>query len=319
MKTFYCYFRGGGGCDVGAEAVGYTSIGGVEFDPKIAAACDVNFPHAPTTVADVRAVDPALLCHTAPSWFHASPSCKNASQAKTVGEDGVRETDVDIATAQATCRFIDHWRPPLVTIENVWQYRTFAAFEAIRDCLRENGYSFDYWHLNAADYGVPQTRTRLILVARQGLRYIQRPSPTHRQGGDMFHAPWVGWYEAAEGLPLQPGRLPTRLTRMLPEGARSLLINCKHTGLGRRDTDDRALLFRHIDDPAPTLLSSYGTKMLLAYTDADHQGFLTPAAFARLQSLPDSYVLPEKASLACTIIGNMVPPLLMQRVGEQGA
>ena len=41
---------------------------------------------------------------------------------------------------------------------------------------------------------------------------------------------------------------------------------------------------------------------------------MTPRALARFQSLPDSYALPEKASLACTIIGNMVPSLMMERI-----
>lgn len=39
-------------------------------------------------------------------------------------------------------------------------------------------------------------------------------------------------------------------------------------------------------------------------------------ALARFQSLPDWYVLPDKASLACTVIGNMCPPLLMQKIVE---
>ena len=43
---------------------------------------------------------------------------------------------------------------------------------------------------------------------------------------------------------------------------------------------------------------------------------MTPRALARFQSLPDSYILPDKASLACTVIGNMVPSLLMQQIVE---
>jgi DNA (cytosine-5)-methyltransferase 1 len=43
---------------------------------------------------------------------------------------------------------------------------------------------------------------------------------------------------------------------------------------------------------------------------------MTPRALARFQSFPDWYELPERASLACRIIGNAVPPLLMQRVME---
>lgn len=43
---------------------------------------------------------------------------------------------------------------------------------------------------------------------------------------------------------------------------------------------------------------------------------LTVRALARLQSIPDSYQLPEKNSLGCRIVGNAVPPLLMRRIIE---
>jgi site-specific DNA-cytosine methylase len=41
---------------------------------------------------------------------------------------------------------------------------------------------------------------------------------------------------------------------------------------------------------------------------------MTPQALARFQSIPDSYELPEKTSLACRIIGNAVAPLLMEKI-----
>ena len=44
---------------------------------------------------------------------------------------------------------------------------------------------------------------------------------------------------------------------------------------------------------------------------------MTPRALARFQSFPDSYILPSKAKLSCTVIGNAVPPLLYQRVIEE--
>lgn len=43
---------------------------------------------------------------------------------------------------------------------------------------------------------------------------------------------------------------------------------------------------------------------------------MTPRALARFQSFPDTYELPDKATLACRIIGNAVPPQLMQQIYE---
>ena len=43
---------------------------------------------------------------------------------------------------------------------------------------------------------------------------------------------------------------------------------------------------------------------------------MTPRALARFQSVPDWYELPDKRTLAARVIGNMVPPLVMQRIAE---
>jgi site-specific DNA-cytosine methylase len=56
----------------------------------------------------------------------------------------------------------------------------------------------------------------------------------------------------------------------------------------------------------------------LADVGAKQAGYklMTPRALARMQSVPDWYVLPGKVALACKIIGNGVPCLMMQRIME---
>ena len=165
------YFTGGNGVGIAFEACGICDVFGVEYDDKIAnVARDNGFP---VTTADVRAIDPAQL--PCVDWFHASPVCKNASNAKADGE----ESPEDMETAQAVERYVDHHKPRIFSLENVWGYRKFQAFQNILDCLARNNYSVEFWHLNAADYGVPQTRKRLILVARNDGITPRKPQPTH--------------------------------------------------------------------------------------------------------------------------------------------
>lgn len=54
-----------------------------------------------------------------------------------------------------------------------------------------------------------------------------------------------------------------------------------------------------------------------AFLNQRHVYEMTPRALARFQSFPDSYVLPDRASLACTVIGNAVASLMMRRIVEQ--
>lgn len=384
--TFYSYFRGGGGADLGAEQAGYTSIGGVELMPEIAAACDVNFPQSPTTVADVCAVDPAALLRSAPWWFHASPSCRNASQANS----DAGETQEDRDAGRAVARFISCWLPQRFTLENVFQYRTFDAFGSILQALKDCGYSFDYWHLNSANYGIPQTRKRLILIAKLGQWRIQRPEPTHRDGGDMFLPPWIGWFRAIEDLiPTLPeskfafwqlARLPSEFVGSfytIPQQSDDKTGSAFGYGCPRRSPNDPALTVtatqsagwykafivdgtandqgrtvtipngdepmmtvsangdkrkmraflmrsqntqqeggnqvRYGDDPAMTITAQEKPR---AWLEQGRTVSMTPRALSVFQSFPRSYILPEKNSLACQIIGNACCPELMRLIGE---
>jgi DNA (cytosine-5)-methyltransferase 1 len=76
-------------------------------------------------------------------------------------------------------------------------------------------------------------------------------------------------------------------------------------------------VIRNGDEPAPTQGNTDRVgNQPRAWLSFGHVVKMTPRALARFQSFPDWYILPDKASLACTVIGNAVPPLLYQRVIE---
>ena len=93
-------------------------------------------------------------------------------------------------------RFIHACRPEWVALEQVPAvlplWKVYAAE------LRRMGYSAWCGKLNAADYGVPQTRERAILIASR-VREVWRPEPTHydpRKGAQLWGDPWVSMAEA---------------------------------------------------------------------------------------------------------------------------
>jgi len=234
MITISTLFSGGEGVGVGARVSGLDHLWGVEYDSDIArVARDNGFN---TITANVLDIDPHTM--TRPDILHASPVCTNASVANSDGE----EAQLDIDTATKTGDFIRVLKPDWFTLENVYPYRNFKSFEIITNALTEAGYSWDYWHLNSADYGVPQTRRRLILIAKLGVgQHIQRPRPTHHNPADydpgqlMMFAPvtlpWVGWYEAIEDLiPTLPESefAPWQLKR-LPGKVKTFAINPNRT------------------------------------------------------------------------------------------
>ena len=149
----------------------------------------------------------------------ASPPCQTFSQAGSgAGRDALDELvplvrlvwdgaspadvcppDLDVRSMLVLepVRWTRDLRPEWVALEQVPAVGPlWTAFAAV---LREAGYSVWTGKLNAADYGVPQTRIRTVLVASR-VRLVTRPEPTHAKGGDedlfAVRAPWVSMAQA---------------------------------------------------------------------------------------------------------------------------
>ena len=201
-------FTGFGGATIGAMAAGLTPLWGIELDPVIAAVANENLG-GHVMVTNILDVDPATLPKV--DVLHASPPCPNFSIAKVGG----KETELDIALAKKVAEFIRVIDPMIFTLENVYAYRHSKSWNIINDALYELGYWVSAEKVNAADYGVPQSRKRMIVRAVRGGWVPYLPEPES----------WVGWYEAIEDLiptlpdsqfaPWQLKRLPDELRTML--------------------------------------------------------------------------------------------------------
>lgn len=326
MKTFATMFSGFGGADVGLMAAGLRPLWGVEYDADIAGVYRNNIGDH-VIIDDVRNVDYSLLPHV--DWLHASPSCVRASVANVDATESAEDTEAAMAVVRA---LLAH-KPQVFTLENVWGYRNFSAFRLILDTIGDMGYFYDFEHVNAADFGVPQTRRRLILRATRGLL---PPMPAH--------VPWVGWYEAiADLMPTLPNSklAPWQLARLRDGVKGTLLIDGK---LGSESTN---MTTRNGEAPCFTVTTSHNQRDMRAVLVNESSTFemraadgasaaqvasernlrqkailphrvvaITPRCLARFQSFPDSYKLPDKRSLAAKGIGNAVPPLLMKRIAE---
>ena len=175
MNTFGSLFSGFGGADIGAMAAGLTPLWGVEFEGQIAAVANRNLGDH-VRAADILACDPTDFPPV--DVLHASPPCPNFSVAKAGGE----ETAQDIALAQRVADFVTTLGPGVFTLENVWAYRNSRSWRLIEDALYGAGYWLSIDHVNAADFGVPQTRKRMIVRAVRG-GWVPMLPPAE---------PWVG-------------------------------------------------------------------------------------------------------------------------------
>jgi DNA-cytosine methyltransferase len=259
-------FAGFGGVDIALRKAGFKVIG-VEIDPAIAEINRYNGGHCLT--ADILSLDAADFIGY--YLMHFSPPCPSFS----IANHSSGETELDLALAHQIARFIVVSQPEYFTLENVWLYRKSESWGIILEALRGMGYGVNWWNLNAADYGVPQSRKRMIVIARHdGVKPV-KPWPTHSKAGDMFTQPWRGWYEAIEDLipdlpetqfaPWQSERMPEKLKTFL-------LMTCNTNRNGIDNVSGRGVL--DVDQSANTVVGgSWSTpKALLVSNNSEHLG-----------------------------------------------
>lgn len=297
------YFSGGGLVEEGLKGI-IDPVVAVEYDEKISGVYRNNFGQHIVT-ADVRDVDPKELVKQIDGeveYFHASPVCKNYSQAKS----NHAEVELDKETAASTAEFINAVKPKVVTIENVKGYKDSDAMKTITDALDANGYTWDADVYNAADYGGYTNRERLIVRAVRDGKLPEKPKK-------MAHK--SGWYEAVADI------IPT-LTEKKNGVAPWMDVRLKADGIDWRNIDKPLYVMgsayangkvphAFADELLPTLRTKSGDVIVMP----DGKVYRALGrVLARVSGVSDDYKMPFSENLSHTIIGNGIPTQLTEHV-----
>lgn len=235
-------------------------------------------------------------------YFHASPVCKNYSQAKS----NHAEVELDKETAASTAEFINAIKPKVVTIENVKGYKDSEAMKIITDALDANGYTWDADVYNAADYGGYTNRERLIVRAVRDGKLPAKPKKMARKNG---------WYEAVADI------IPT-LTEKKNGVAPWMDVRLKADGIDWRNIDkplyvmgsayaDGKIPHAFADELLPTLRTKSGDVIVMP----DGKVYRAMGrVLARVSGVSDDYKMPFSENLSHTIIGNGIPTQLTEHV-----
>lgn len=194
-------FAGCGGLSLGFLTAGFQIAAAVEFDPEAAASHGANFhPGDPrhAVARDITELAPDALAKaldlgpagSAIDVLIGGPPCQAFAR---VGRSKLREVeehpeafkhDPRARLYLEYLRYVESFRPLALLMENVPDALNHAGqniAEETREVLEEKGYVVRYTLLNAAFYGVPQMRERMILIAwrRELACDVSFPDPTH--------------------------------------------------------------------------------------------------------------------------------------------
>lgn len=205
-------FCGAGGLTLGFERQGFNTIGASDYQEDTLNTFKSNFPNVTTVQEDIRELGSEELLDEAGydkediDAIIGGPPCKGFSMAGERDPDDPRNS-----LFEEYIRIVSHIEPRVVMMENVkgiLSMKDGAYADKILKELRKLGYSVKYRILNSADYGVPQSRERVIWIGFKNGDKISFPDPTHHSessgqkklGKDEDLKPYVTVGEAISDL-----------------------------------------------------------------------------------------------------------------------
>lgn len=295
-------FSGAGGLDLGFIEAGHTVVWANDFDADAVATYRKNIGDH-IVLGDIKQIDADEIpdCDVVVGGF----PCQGFSVANTK-----RNTlDERNQLYKEFLRVLEAKRPKYFLAENVKGILSLGKGEVIKAIVQDfehtgPGYKVVYKLLNAADYGVPQNRQRVIIV---GVRKdvdaeFEYPAPTHSKDGKDGLEPWVSVREAIGRFPDpdEPNDIPNHVYskyKMVMNGY-----------MGKRPLNP--------DKPSPTITARGDRKGgVVVHPHPSAARRMTAREVAAIQTFPDFFEFVGSKTDCYRQIGNAVPVELAHQLG----
>lgn len=322
-------FSGCGGLTFGLKAAGFQVVGAVEVDEIARKTYRLN--HRKVDVKeDIRAVDPAKwmkelgLAEGELDLMAGCPPCQGFSTLRTL--NGAKSNrDRRNSLLMQMLRLLEAFKPRAVMMENVPGLQDRRRFEDFLRRLRTLGYQARHDVHNVYEYGVPQRRRRLIVLA--GLEFsipFANPAKRLKKVRDAIEKlPLAG--ESGDPLHDMPERRSDKvkdIIKAIPKngGSRSALpanlrLECHERCDGFKDIYGRMAW----DKPAPTITGGCFNPSKGRFLHPEYDRGITMREAALLQSFPKRFQVPPEAGKQqiALMIGNALPPEYIRRHAKQ--
>ena len=336
MPTAIDLFAGAGGATQGLKDAGFRVVAAVECDANAVDTFEANHPDVDMRPKDIRDVSPEKLrlrielARFELTLLTACPPCQGFS---TLGSSSYDDERNDLVAQ--VWRFTREFRPAAVMVENVPGLASDVRWIRLRRQLRAVGYRVRSWIVDAADFGVPQRRRRLIAIAvseaqaefPDDLRDVLPPSldlAAPHASDVIAQAGSIGeskdeWHRARTPTPVVLERI-----RAIPAGGNhydlpeALQLAC-HRRLRRQGRTAATGPYGRIppEGPAPTMTTRCTTISCGRFVHPTEDRGISLREAALLQTFPPDYAFVGSYESMERQIGNAVPGETIARAGAR--
>ena len=186
--------------------------------------------------------------------------------------------------------------------------------ETIKKKFSRLGYEVQIQVLNAADFGVPQKRQRVIVIGGMDKNPIKFPEPSYRakpngKNLELFQSNFSNWItvkDAIDDLKNRPEDIA--FNHIFTKNGKDFQRKLKKTPVGKTVYGGFSDAYFRCppNEPSRTVKENHGG----VFIHYEKDRFMTPRELARLQSFDDKFIFKGTKSQILVQIGNAVPPKL---------
>lgn len=332
-------FSGAGGFSLGLVSAGFTVLGAFDNWDKAVETYSLNFSH-PVFKKDLSKLSGAELLSNIDSvpaqidLIVGGPPCQGFSIQR-IGSDHDSRNHLVIEFA----RLVSEIKPSMFLMENVPGLLGKRGKELVTEffaLLKNAGYEISSTIINAADYGVPQLRKRVVIAGwEKGELGFAFPSPS------VMPKNYLTVAEALKGLPSPPEDCTPHASDLLHRKTRLSTLNQRRMELippggGMQDLPDELKVKCHrvgaekighryvygrlaSDKPSATITARFDSFTRGKFGHPVEPRNITLREGARLQSFPDSFIITGTQEEIAAQIGNAVPPRVATALAQAAA